>query len=623
MEEVDNLILLAISHIGTEIPDGVSSLKQLATETFVEACGRCINVINGNEEMPTKLPGGMSARFRVGTTLSTAIKELGYPTEIGYNTFLYSNEADARSLLMWLVEKLPKESADSGAGDLVGKSALFQRAYGSEVGRRINVPWAPTFCTRAGLAWRGDRWYLQGTRGLTYMNNVPLVSPHGAGDKNAKVPEALQRYYDTHLQAVTAQPPLFKDIAPSVLEENSNRLITTQEWEWEWTNRGVKSGLSKADYLNKKQQKIRQKMSDQLRSALMRSDAGNKKETNMLSFLDSFSGSNLGKGSKFSHQEKLVHAKSDAPAADAPKVVSEEELRAQREAELKVLQDELDGLLAEIEALEAAIRKFNASLPQIEAKLEGVQKENTEREEQYKVRKTVLDLLPNADANIKQLQDVVDASAQRLLALSTKWEEHRTGLIQTYRKLRDSQGESKTDTLRQLDEIKQLREDMQAAADVAKSKEVLYKQLTEEFQAMNKDVQRSAYTRRILEIVRNIQKQKLDISKVLVDTFGVQKEINQVREKLDRVFHLTDELIFKDAKTDESCKQAYKSLAGLHENCSSLVNTVEETGNIMREIRDLEDQVEAEQRKNMAANLARISADYDQIRKENAQLQNQ
>ena len=62
---------------------------------------------------------------------------------------------------------------------------------------------------------------------------------------------------------------------------------------------------------------------------------------------------------------------------------------------------------------------------------------------------------------------------------------------------------------------------------------------------MTKDVNRSAYTRRILEIVGNIRKQKDEIQKVLVDTKTLQKEINHLSGKLDRTFTVTDELIFK------------------------------------------------------------------------------
>ena len=89
---------------------------------------------------------------------------------------------------------------------------------------------------------------------------------------------------------------------------------------------------------------------------------------------------------------------------------------------------------------------------------------------------------------------------------------------------------------------------------------------------MTKDTNRSPYTRRIMEIVANIKKQKEEINKVyfqfyvcypslslslslslpdlqiLIDTKRVQKEINQLSGKLDRVFQITDEQVFKVTK---------------------------------------------------------------------------
>lgn len=38
---------------------------------------------------------------------------MGFKGEIGYQTFLYSNEPEIRSLFMFLVEKLPRESAEA------------------------------------------------------------------------------------------------------------------------------------------------------------------------------------------------------------------------------------------------------------------------------------------------------------------------------------------------------------------------------------------------------------------------------------------------------------------------------------------------------------------------------
>lgn len=41
------------------------------------------------------------------------MQDLGYKGEIGYQTFLYSNEPEIRSLLMFLVEKLPRERSEA------------------------------------------------------------------------------------------------------------------------------------------------------------------------------------------------------------------------------------------------------------------------------------------------------------------------------------------------------------------------------------------------------------------------------------------------------------------------------------------------------------------------------
>lgn len=77
-----------------------------------------------------------------------------------------------------------------------------------------------------------------------------------------------------------------------------------------------------------------------------------------------------------------------------------------------------------------------------------------------------------------------------------------------------------------------------------KMKQQLLTQLVLEAERVGKEAHRSAYTRRILEIIGNVEKQKLEISKVLKDTQGVQKEINTLSGQLDRCFTVADETIF-------------------------------------------------------------------------------
>lgn len=76
-------------------------------------------------------------------------------------------------------------------------------------------------------------------------------------------------------------------------------------------------------------------------------------------------------------------------------------------------------------------------------------------------------------------------------------------------------------------------------------KAMLYKQLVQEYDKINKNIKRNSYTSRILEIIRNISKQKFEIDKILKDTREIQKDINIKTGQLYRQFTVTDDLIFK------------------------------------------------------------------------------
>lgn len=151
----------------------------------------------------------------------------------------------------------------------------------------------------------------------------------------------------------------------------------------------------------------------------------------------------------------------------------------------------------------------------------------------------------------------------------------------------------------------------------------LYSQVMTDLGKVNQKTDRSAYTNRILEIIGNIRKQKADIDKILRDTREVQKDINSVTGKLDRQFAVTDDLLFCNAKRDETSRRAYKLLVSMHGDCAQLVKSVQDTGKIGRDIRDLEEQIENARAANTAANLQQISNDLEQMQSENEKLAEQ
>ncbi|RLV61857.1 hypothetical protein DV515_00019956, partial [Chloebia gouldiae] len=72
-------------------------------------------------------------------------QELGFGGDVGYQTFLYSSEHDTRRLLLFLVEKLPRDEGERGA-EPPGKSGALLRAVGARIREQLGTPWVPPVC---------------------------------------------------------------------------------------------------------------------------------------------------------------------------------------------------------------------------------------------------------------------------------------------------------------------------------------------------------------------------------------------------------------------------------------------------------------------------------------------
>uniref|UniRef100_A0A8C1U3S1 Coiled-coil domain-containing protein 22 n=1 Tax=Cyprinus carpio TaxID=7962 RepID=A0A8C1U3S1_CYPCA len=590
MEEVDRILIHSLREAGTDIDEDVQSVKQFTSELIVEAVVKCLRVIDpalGNG-LSHLLPPGMSARFRLGMSLAQACQDVGFKGEIGYQTFLYSNEPEIRSLFMFLVEKLPRESAEA-SDQPAGKSALLQRAIAAQIKEQSSVPWLPPSC-RLPIHRKTQ------SSGPCYSFHAqPLSLPYSVKVSSRKQPK---EYWRNYLLPVTAQPSQHASVPASLLENHISELSATQEWESEWNSQGLLSRLTPEEYRSRKKARLQKRIEEQLRAAAQpRPDThgATRSTSDLAELLQSFGGASTGgdvltKGTRFTHTEKFTFTQ--VPISIC----------------LLKLMGQGSHMLENLGFCNAVLFVMENNSDMIVS--------NGEKENSIKMKRQTIDLLPDTENNLLKLQ--VHKSHNRTHLYhphsepKTNNKNRNNSTVQTEL--------NRSESSRKLSEIKDLHDKIRQSAEEAKKKESLYKQLLTEFETLSKDVSRSAYTMRILEIVGNIKKQKEEITKILSDTKDLQKEINSLTGKLDRTFAVTDELVFKDAKKDESVRKSYKYLAALHENCTQLIQTIEDTGTIMREIRDLEEQIDTENGKRTVSNLEKILEDYKAIRQENSAL---
>ncbi|XP_060931012.1 coiled-coil domain-containing protein 22 [Limanda limanda] len=626
MEEVDKILIHALKQVGTEVSEEIDSVRQFSSELIVQAVVRCIQVIDPGlgSSLPTSLPPGMSARFRVGMSLAQACQDIGYKGEIGYQTFLYSNEPEIRSLLMCLVEKLPREGAET-SDQPTGKSEVLQRGIAAAIKAQLAVPWLSTNC-RLPLHIE-----TQSPEALHSFHALPLSLSHFTKGPEKKQLKVKKNYQRDILPPVTAQLSYHTSLMASLLEQHTDELSAAQEWDNEWNSQGLLSRLTPQEYRSRKLTRLRKRVKEQLRAAEVPSPesafGGTRPNSDLFELLQTFKGSApsdliLTKGTHFTHTKKFTFEQESASVTNPIPSghQSESDIQDRQQVELAALQHQFQKLCSDGDQLTADMKHISVTNTQMLNELKQSELGISEKENKMQVKKKTIGLLPDADDNLLKLQVLVEASTKRLVNLASQWEKHRAPHMDEYRTLKEICSNHDLESSRMLSEIRSLHDKIRISTEEARKKEEMYKQLVTELENLPQDVSRSAYTQRILEIVSNIKKQKEEITKILSDTKELQKEINNLTGKLDRTFAVTDELVFKDAKKDESVRKSYKYLAALHESCNQLIQTIEETGTILREIRDLEEQIETENGNKTVSNLERILDDYKCIRQENSAL---
>jgi chromosome segregation ATPase len=311
---------------------------------------------------------------------------------------------------------------------------------------------------------------------------------------------------------------------------------------------------------------------------------------------------------------------------DAPQIVvkkeTEEEKLQKQEAEIEELQKELSHLQQETSKFEQETQSLIAQIRQFESRLGDEDTRRQTLEKEYKIKKKVAVLTENADENIAELEGMSKEASKKLQELAVKWEEHRVPLVEQLRALKDAQLNKEDETKASLEQIKTMRAQMKAWVAEIHQKDDHYKQLQEALDALPKDMTRAVYTRNILEIVKNVKKQKLDIDKILIDTRNLQKEINTVSDTLGRVFAVVDELVFADANNkDTTAIQAYKHIAGIDKNFKKLVSLIEDTGQARNNVLNLDAKIEQIQLRTNSLNTERLEKDLAEVKEENQALQ--
>jgi len=220
----------------------------------------------------------------------------------------------------------------------------------------------------------------------------------------------------------------------------------------------------------------------------------------------------------------------------------------------------------------------------------------------------------------KYYKKISSESEKRILEFGRQWETRRIPLLEEYRKLKEDESKRKELAKEKLEKVTAMKQQLKDMVNEIKEKDELLGQMEEEIKNLPK-IQRTSYTRKIMDVVKNVRKQKVDIDKILLDIRNLNKEINLISETLERSYHACDELVFKEAKKgDPQVKQAYKNIVAIHGSFEALSTAVKDNGQVTNQIRELEIKIEQISTKKIEQNLEKIMADLKEVKEENIEL---
>ncbi|KAI8041434.1 hypothetical protein M5D96_005693 [Drosophila gunungcola] len=224
-------------------------------------------------------------------------------------------------------------------------------------------------------------------------------------------------------------------------------------------------------------------------------------------------------------------------------------------------------------------------------------------------------VLADPEENLAKLESLLKSTQSKRQTLTQQWLDYRKPLLDTLEELK---------TAKEAQEVQGIRNSIENLEQELQAKTKQHNELNATLRSASQSLApRKEYTRRIHEFIGNIRKQRADIYKVLDDTRQLQKQLNVVGAQLQRQFNYTDDLLFQSAKHDLHAKRAYKLLAQLHANCSELVECVSLTGNVTKQIRELEVQIDGEKLKNVLTSLQQITGDIQKFEQHIQELQGQ
>ncbi|KAJ0412169.1 hypothetical protein ATCC90586_005782 [Pythium insidiosum] len=581
-------------------------------------------------------PVGVASRHRVGSQLATALKDLGYTADCGYNHFLYPTEKGTRSILSFLVGKLPRPDSrreDSAAtrrhGDSVASVSVAELLVDRSAIGRVFAQWK----TRRTLPTLPHRELpvLRGSQALP-LQTEPVLLPWAdtSAAESGLLFDGLRPGCNAavslleRLALAQRTSPLNVDTLDAMDAVESTTLDS-------FGGRLEVSGTRSAVFVAHDVMMVPKQADDNERSTQLNGDEEEEEEHGdgdgeqeglaQLPFFVSAANALL---------ENQQDAIAKSSSLESPPIESQL-LETSKQDQLEELHAKLQDKQHRLEVIREEMKQEQVEIERIQQTVEETRAAGLKLKKEVDKRTQILAMLPKADDHIARLESICKENESKLAELTQEWESHRAPLLQEENALISMKSDRKARCRLLLSEMKVFRVEMKEMAATIQAKMEATEELEKAYTSLSSHVSRSSYTNRIMDITKQLHKQKDEIRKIIEDIKAIQKQLNISSEKLKRSEAVADEKLFtaasKHTKGGSSHNnpyiECYRKFAEVRELFEELLLIVGDVGKKENTARDLENWIAQLQSRDNSAQLERVLTDLQSIKQENTALSEQ
>ena len=302
---------------------------------------------------------------------------------------------------------------------------------------------------------------------------------------------------------------------------------------------------------------------------------------------------------------------------------------------------ELQDLFKEYKIAMKNLKQQKKHLSIQELNYQDLIKTKSEKETILAQRLKVLDLVPSGEENIKKLREIIAKKKTKMIGFQEQWETHKQSLLEDQMKLKSEIEKLKLQKNSSKNEDNSLKGQIENTKKQIEKQNLIMAKLKKQLENSPKEyLPRAEYTKKIMDILNNVSKQKKETTKVIEEIRFIQKDINSLEGKLSRTYADADhilfevsfihfffrEIVFSDffsyfqqAKKDKVLVPAYKILVEIHKSSDDIIEDIRESGKVKRQTQALIESANVEKSKKINDKIAKLEADLNQIRQECAE----